>query len=159
MQGSRRPLVFNSWVQKVNDLDRKIAELKGIPYQEFTELNYIQEVVKTATTWSSDAKALELVDELAVHDDVCGFELFLVATVPKRIWKAEFAVHGEPRQIGCVEESRPEAICRAYIAAMTWLKEKDAAVTPSPLTATEYRIVHNIPPLGFRKWMKEKGKG
>lgn len=129
----------------MNDLDRKIAELKGWEYVPASGPIFpggkmrlsegYGEVVPgheekwfhlaSECNWStSDSKALELVDEMTIRDEICGFELFLLATVPKRIWKAQFHVHGDPRQIPAVAESRPEAICRAYIACREWMAKE-----------------------------------
>jgi hypothetical protein len=135
----------------VNDLDRKIAELKG--YVDIIEsLDAIchctnvpvlagRPVGKVARglrvdahyqiggPWStSDSKALELVDELQ------GRMSFLLCCSPSGIlWCARFSpvITGmdalNPPKSPVFDgdaPTRPEAICRAYIAAREWMAKK-----------------------------------
>lgn len=111
----------------MNDLDRKIAELKGIPYREHAQYNFIQELEGAATTWNSDAAALELVDELhPAH-------FFTLKSLPNsQGWKAVFQPDPGNRMVGTPkytgqDMSRPKAICRAYIAAREWMAGRKGA--------------------------------
>jgi hypothetical protein len=135
----------------LNDLDKQIAAAKGWrppTMAEFERLIKTQEkgwmfpfppefLVKLdfpeAPPWhitdakdcrwsTSDSKALELVDELV---DIKGprlfFSLNLLSETPSARWLAQFT--HETRGVGA---TRPEAICRAWLAAMTWMKERKA---------------------------------
>lgn len=122
----------------MNDLDRKIAELKGIKpeLQQATGPtgNPIGRPGHLLTPnwgqWStSDAKALELVDELT-HLGPVPLErfCFILATYDGgKTWSAAFAKHQRSRLLNQYDgqgRTRPEAICRAYIAACEFLNQK-----------------------------------
>lgn len=74
--------------------------------------------------WStSDSKALELVDEFPE----IGFTLdhFGTAIMKGGYWSAQFRIprgHSPDWNIRAEAATRPEAICRAYIAAVTWMR-------------------------------------
>lgn len=85
---------------------------------------------------SSDAKAFELVDELAGEKNVRMAQVLFQLHYYKshyRLdqtwkWAAQFSVNGMEgiRVLGDGESrTRPEAICRAYIAAMEWFKKQE----------------------------------
>jgi hypothetical protein len=119
----------------MNDLDRKIAELKGLwtkhwPY--VCENPDKREETRVECDWStSDSKALELVDELQGK-----FRLRLLSSPSGLAWQAHFdecvlglVAFTPGKHFSCatfqgIASSRPEAICRAYIAARTWMREK-----------------------------------
>jgi hypothetical protein len=111
----------------MNELDKKIAELKG--YYNPAEVNEFEcascgyEILSIRSgdykmingQWStSDAKAFELVDELGMEFKIEG---------KQSRWSAVFDVYGQHHQE--TSQTRPEAICRAYIAAVEWMKEKE----------------------------------
>lgn len=137
----------------MNDLDRKIAELKGMPVDgEVThwpvgeddkgKLFPTGDPIPQNWGWStSDAKALELVDEL-VYDApnrMARFRFILIswnatAIKPAR-WEARFEPYetdegrtytSSGHRFDGQAPTRPEAICRAYIAAREWMKERAA---------------------------------
>jgi hypothetical protein len=111
----------------MNPTDRKIAELKGLPAEgEITHWPVGEDdkgrVFPTGDPspqnwgWSiSDSKALELVDEMRA----LGW-FFLLQDMRDRTWRASFIndESGTGMQAGA---TRPEAICRAYIAAREWM--------------------------------------
>jgi hypothetical protein len=83
--------------------------------------------------WStSDAKAFELVDELTLpaENRLVEFDFMLgIACREKWTWRAVFC----PKDAFRIKQhsagegpTRPEAICRAYLAAMEYLKGKKA---------------------------------
>lgn len=131
----------------MNDLDKKIAELMGysvITAAEYLELTgreafapqiAIRQVAPGATIlaserghegWSiSDSKALELVDELGRDHPARMWNHFfrLDQLEIGQGWRAVFweDLKGRmipPRKFTGQGMTRPEAICRAYIAAM-----------------------------------------
>lgn len=138
----------------MNDLDQKIAETKGwewdaaermvwtdppfetVVYGEKTSAR--RGLIMSACCWStSDAEAFELVDEVAEP-------LFFIERYGKsgdKRWKAHFAfgqrityfdeargatvsIPDVPKDIFGEGPTRPEAICRAYLAAMEYMKGK-----------------------------------
>ncbi len=112
----------------MNDLDKRIAELKGwkITMKSLygSPLMVIERPGENALMgdpesplWStSDAKAFELVDELTATN---GFKLQW--NPDTEVWSCEFDVAiGRGRAA-----TRSEAICCAYIAAREWIKEKN----------------------------------
>lgn len=116
----------------MTDLDRKIAELKGwAPSKERINKAAENGVAVTAFmpldgwAWStSDSKALELVDELKARG--LYFTLFDLAD---GTWNAQFDPDDDPIRPDAEGSAptRPEAICRAYIAA----RERMAARAPA----------------------------
>lgn len=126
----------------MNDLDRTIAEIKGLDFFDpglKNSIGIVRPDIKRISDggpmrivdvgWStSDSKALELVDELP------GATFFLERYGTKeKTWRAVF----DFRQVMVVTPTgakwftfdgkaptRPEAICRAYIAAVTWMREE-----------------------------------
>ena len=135
----------------MTDLDRQIAEIKGwrpvtpADLEKMASLKawFPQDHVigckdrddggldfgtykDSDPTWStSDSKALELVDEYPE----AGFSLhrFGSTSGEYRPWAARFTFRrpGQPDwNIQGEAPTRPEAICRAYLAAMTWMKER-----------------------------------
>jgi hypothetical protein len=121
----------------MNDLDRKIAELKRVPletgmYRTPGEIipgrGFVPSgpaVEELPPLWStSDAKALELADE--AMDGVFEFCVTGTNYTDRDVnWFAWFALLGGKTARG-EGRTRPEAICRAYIAAREWIKEKKA---------------------------------
>jgi hypothetical protein len=123
----------------MTDLDRKIAELKGwevigtahpdlhghpdpLSVPAAGLMGKKDGEVRALAFWStSDAKALELVDELGMQ--------FRLEGNPGH-WSAVFDVYGQHHIDGGT--TRPEAICRAYIAAREWLKATAATPPPAP---------------------------
>lgn len=126
----------------MNGLDKRIAELKGwriVPLQQYIEMTgrepslpqneyVIRDVaprainVLDAHDWStSDAKAFELVDEIDHH---FALERGLSSDTEawEWEWRAGFMLGAEIRMH--VAPTRPEAICRAYIAAREWMTAK-----------------------------------
>lgn len=118
----------------MNDPDKRIAELKGLKIEIMQgDSSGVTEIwlgiapgsnaCEPTEPWSrSDAKALELVDELIEGHPGTGINItrerqtgrWMVAICPGD-W-----VHGEAA-------TRPEAICRAYIAAREWMATKAGA--------------------------------
>jgi hypothetical protein len=115
----------------LNDLDRKIAELKG--WVEFTQaatgLRYwgihqpapyggveVKATFEDAAWSTSDSKALELVDE----EMAGGAHISIVGDPHTGEWEVEI---GTLRHTG-TGATRPEAICRAYIAAREWMEKQ-----------------------------------
>jgi hypothetical protein len=123
----------------MNDLDRKIAELKGWEVsldgmlieahgakpQDF--LNWGD----GAGLWStSDSKALELVDEVQAAEPGSTFNLFGGLGKYDRlpVWVAHFTFwSGTVNTKEGRAATRPEAICRAYIAAREWMAAQGGA--------------------------------
>lgn len=105
---------------RTHELDRRIAELKGMKDPDSLEGLEIVELFGGTYSWSiSDEKAFELVDEL---DTKCFIERF--GQKGNWLWSCTFTYHSifmGPvfRREG---KTRPEAICRAYIAAMEGMK-------------------------------------
>lgn len=129
-------------MQAVTDLDRQIAEIKDIapptakqmeslvaihgqmaPFywirtHRGADLAICEPVRFESLNWStSDSKALELVDELG-HP-------FLMEGLRDH-WTASITILGARGQCDNFFQengaTRPEAICRAYIAAVTWMR-------------------------------------
>lgn len=112
----------------LTDLDRTIAGLKGVHLM--ADGPYIGGIRPDGTkhvepTWStSDSKALELVDELTrpaaarMHD----YAFSLTWDPGTKQWTAIFFRDGEVMFFLERAPTRPEAICRAYIAAVTWMR-------------------------------------
>ncbi len=140
----------------MNDLDKRIAELKGwrkvtvsdleriailegrgptTPYRDLVRdrpdggMDLTDEPPAGSPTWStSDAKAFELVDEIMRADPKVCFNLdhHYGSLYP---WNARFRIGfgivGEDfTGAYCDGQTRPDAICRAYIAAIEWMKGK-----------------------------------
>ena len=122
----------------MNELDKRIAELKGLTVDGLGGLSTDKPGVFTlGPTWStSDTKALELVDEIL---DRGGVDFQLVRPEKKsKPWSATFGITDARGPVGFITDkgarfchlksgegpTRPEAICRAYIAAMGWMREK-----------------------------------
>lgn len=111
----------------MNDLDKRIAELKGwaVVGAKFND-RYLGIVVRVDgknqdVSWStSDAEALELVDELAA----LPFELLTLSQAPYARWLARFHCPADQGLKGAVGATRPEAICRAYICIREWMEKK-----------------------------------
>jgi hypothetical protein len=137
----------------LNDLDRKIAWLKGwevigtFNESQWPEVDFFAApqglMVKSVETgeiqrlglWStSDTKALDLVDEILT---ACECDFALQITEEKK-WIATFGIISRdgdialkiPGGLKCCfikdgsAPTRPEAICRAYIAAKEFLNKK-----------------------------------
>jgi hypothetical protein len=105
----------------MNDLDRRIAEAKG---RRIDMLGGIETtmpgIYELGPTWStSDTKAFELVDEIDHH---FALERGLSSDTEawEWEWRAGFMLGAEIRMHAA--PTRPEAICRAYLAAMEWMK-------------------------------------
>ena len=109
----------------MNDLDKRIAELKGwiITQDKYlgTRFNYgtpVGELSIDAYSWAeSDAKAFELVDEISAP---VVFELKR-SRLPDT-WYAWFSF-ADHNSVG-YGATRPEAICKAYIAAREYLEKR-----------------------------------
>lgn len=132
----------------MNDLDRKIAELKG--WRPITQGDYdrIEKTIRMKTvypcgicrdrpdggldvandaihshTWStSDAKAFELVDEMLAA--IAGrMDVSIYYASSPGVWNCDINVDSmtEVERWG---RTRPEAICRAYIALKEWEKKR-----------------------------------
>jgi hypothetical protein len=115
-------------MEGVNDLDKRIAELKGYVKFHDTEAMVKEDpkslITKETACWStSDAKALELVDELDFP-----FKLLTLSETPAARWLAHFH-YPETQKYpnGEIGSTRPEAICKAYIAAREWMDRKAGA--------------------------------
>lgn len=130
----------------MTDLDRKIAELKGWEWDEaarmvWTEPAFEREVfgekvparrglVMSYCSWStSDSRALELVDELGAAKRVLVLRLELMAPLAdeKREWMCTVTLDGgkyKNTTFAPIAPTRPEAICRAYIAAREWMEKR-----------------------------------
>jgi hypothetical protein len=107
----------------MNDLDKQIAELKGSGTLAFLAKSPAYRaavpeaipIVESQVSWStSDAKALELVDEMVVDTD---FRLSYNSR--SGAWTAEI---GRISPCQAVGETRAEAICKVYIAWMAYLR-------------------------------------
>jgi hypothetical protein len=133
--GTWHPIAVGKGRQELNDLDKRIAEAKGWrlfkpgettpkDHAEWSESKAIWKPESLADWSTSDAKAFELVDELDT-------QFFLERYgQPKWEWAAVFLYRfggGAPgKEFRGVGPTRPEAICRAYLAAMEYLKGKKA---------------------------------
>jgi hypothetical protein len=111
----------------MNELDRKIAELKGYWTKNWPvvcENPEYREETRVECNWStSDTKALELVDELVDGPEKLPFELLILSETRSGRWMARFHyASSQQSPQGGVGATRPEAICRAYVAAMEWMK-------------------------------------
>lgn len=110
----------------MNDLDAKIAELKGWSISGNTitapaDLFGYMEQDPERFWWStSDAKAFELVDELRA----VGW-FFSMQDMRDKTWRACFVNDGAGHTGMQAGPTRPEAICRAYIAAREWMAGKE----------------------------------
>ena len=105
----------------MNPLDRQIAEAKGLKIDLLGGISTDRPGVYTlGALWSeSDAKALELVDELAAK----GFRFSLRTAEVGRGWIVYFHNAQAFDALDGGGYTRPEAICRAYLAAMEWMKK------------------------------------
>lgn len=136
----------------MTDLDRKIAELKRwrhVPAGTETVIRGMRATLSEGwmeplskggewyhaafnCNWStSDSKALELVDELGQHHPSRMWKFFfrLDQLENGQGWRAVFwqDLQGKmipPRKYTGQDPTRPKAICRAYIAAVTWMRGK-----------------------------------
>lgn len=116
----------------MNDLDRKIAELKGASLMP--DGPYVGGITPdrskyVAPTWStSDSNALELVDELTRPEQnrMTEFAFAMRTAEVGRGWLAIFFPGQGRDHFPGGGYTRPEAICRAYIAAREWMAAKDA---------------------------------
>lgn len=134
----------------MNDLDRKIGELKGWRYslpgaeterrpdgtilplpEGFTWMDGETEcyLEGCACAWStSDSKALELVDELqgkmAFRLECCPSGIMWYATFSPVTTGMSALIQIELSKAEGSGITRPEAICRAYIAAREWMAQK-----------------------------------
>lgn len=134
----------------MTDLDRKIAELKGWEWDEVERMVWTEPAppplpaavnpipnggrlgyIMSFCCWSrDDSKALELVDEMK------DAQFYMHGSTPNpRRWWVMFQFHDMKyvTPYGVKEfkfegdgPTRPEAICRAYIAAVTWMRERKA---------------------------------
>jgi hypothetical protein len=127
----------------MNELDKKIAELKGfynaceVTEFECQSCGYEIKAIRDKDykhiggAWStSDERAFELVDELTLpaNNRLTEFDFVLGLAIRKPwTWVAcfttitGFQLKDQYRGEGI---TRPEAICRAYIAAMEYMKDK-----------------------------------
>jgi hypothetical protein len=125
----------------MNELDRKIAELKGLGTDEITQYPIDEDLegrifptgdpIKVNWGWStSDTKALELVDEWIAEDpENRQFSIRYSSQHVGDRWQCSLRPGFLPQWgIAWVEDAptRPEAICRAYLAAMEWMKGRKA---------------------------------
>lgn len=106
----------------MSDLDKRIAELKGLWMKNWPFVcgnpEYPNET-RVECDWStSDSKALELVDEMKTD-----YKMVFISR--QGDWFAEFFVLNQYVG-GGLAKTRPEAICRAYIAAREWMATKGA---------------------------------
>lgn len=123
----------------MTDLDRQIAELKGLRMAcifgdtDFGAVGMDLEIIpgsgsfERVDCWStSDAKAFELVDELTSPNNSRLREwFFYICTDSTNIgdWMASFLLGRKPRYhdpISKIGKTRAEAICKAYIAVIDW---------------------------------------
>jgi hypothetical protein len=120
----------------MNGLDRRIAELKGMKDPAKLEGLEVVALLGGDYSWTTfDSKALELVDELAGEKNyMLAGVLFTLAYFKSHhrlnrgwFWAARFSIEGLDgiRIIGDGEApTRPEAICRAYIAAREFMAKQ-----------------------------------
>lgn len=120
----------------MNDLDRRIAEAKGFKFGLDGAVAAGPDGKHYLSAWfcwsTSDAKAFELVDELAPATDKKDPEWGFMCGIFGKEWNATFykAVHRngdlvcDPIRLEGNAPTRPEAICRAYLAAMEWMKAR-----------------------------------
>ena len=113
----------------MTDLDRRIAALKGL---EIVDLPGTGPAIKIPTGWTvppawwsgDEVKAWELVDELVGKDNAgAPFEMLTYSQTPNSQWLARFYIGRSQWQnyhtgLG---STRPEAICRAWIASKEYL--------------------------------------
>lgn len=124
-------------------LDQQVALLKGWEFDPMEGAWWMSPEEKAAgrywcggLTWTSDdAKALELVDELVVDQpDGAGCRFMLIKWEPRSEkparWEARFEPYwidgkytmtAQGHRFDGQGQTRPEAICRAYIAAREWM--------------------------------------
>ncbi len=115
----------------MKDLNKRIAELKGWEYDpvDFGWFRTPEEKKNGQSqgelVWTgSDADALDLVDE--IQNAMFFFERFGTGV---KTWRAVFSFRGDGSTWKDFEgrsQSRPEAICKAYIAAREWMVTKAA---------------------------------
>jgi hypothetical protein len=132
----------------MTNLDRKIAELKGLKIDRLVGVDGVgvveiwlevapgSEAYEAVPAWStSDSKALELVDELCVDQpDGMGARFHLIRWEAKGTkaarWEARIEPYWLDGQYTLTQQgnrfdgegpTRPEAICHAYIAAREWM--------------------------------------
>jgi hypothetical protein len=139
--GTWHPIAVGKGRQELNDLDKRIAEAKGWrlfkpgettpkDHAEWSESKAIWKPESLADWSTSDTKAFELVDELQDLQFVLSRACNSHTGAPTDVWIARFARDWSEAaggiQIGQGLGTRPEAICRAYLAAMEYLKGKKA---------------------------------
>jgi hypothetical protein len=110
----------------MTDLDRQIAELKGWRIEGDAIIDTQKGIHYWLNSpdrewWSEDdSKALELVDELRG-----AFMFGLASCIDGIRWIADFNPKDNPfpgRGFLGIADSRPEAICQAWVAAVTWMR-------------------------------------
>jgi hypothetical protein len=155
----------------MNELDKRIAELKGFWWDLSEGVVWITPPVPVNQHGivdggrrclsigdfcysTDDAKALELVDELAPVTAGSPEWGFMCGCFGKE-WNATFyrsvrtKPHGEiivhpDHQFEGDAPTRPEAICRAYIAAREWMATREVEfVFPPPITKVNWGNVRN----------------
>jgi hypothetical protein len=114
----------------VNDLDRKIAGLKGMKDPDKLEGLEVVALIGGDYSWStSDSKALELVDELLAEFNH-EWEIMIRKIPCSRVWwvaisdKENTFWRHKGHSFEAEASTRPEAICRAYIAAREWMEKQ-----------------------------------
>jgi len=115
----------------MNDLDRRIAELKGFTYKGPKHTITGPDGKAYLTSWlcwtESDAKALELVDEwVAMEKGNFAWVTTLNGSATATFSRGYSIRTGGILVASFTERTRPEAICRAWVAAMEWLKMRAA---------------------------------
>ncbi len=107
----------------MNDLDKRIAGLKGLLNAEGQQVKFHGRLDADfgEPYWStSDAKALELVDELRTE----GMAFIMRSAEVGSGWLASFYPEMDTKFFQGGWHTRPGAICRAYIAAREWMATK-----------------------------------
>lgn len=126
----------------MNDLDKRIEKLKGV--RIMLDGPYVGGIMPDGAkyncpTWStSDAKAFELVDELMDIGPGWSFHLDSAMLNREKLKDSGFKIAERAENWNCSfmhglavcmggGKKRPEAICRAYIAAREWMATKGEA--------------------------------
>jgi hypothetical protein len=124
----------------MNDLDKRIADLKGLSIEILTEdgsgpTMLLVQIEPGSTSydgaepWSrSDSKALELVDEWCALKKGNAAWISTESVIARVQFIRDHSPHTGGIQVSSAfEKTRPEAICRAYIDAREWMATKAGA--------------------------------
>lgn len=138
----------------MNELDKRIAELKGLWWDDAENCVWLDPPVPINKhgimdagrnmvsighfSYSTDERAFELVDELMDTGPGWSFHLDSAMLNREKLKDSGFKIAERAENWNCSfmhglmicmggGKSRPEAICRAYIAAREWMATKECA--------------------------------